>query len=124
MSEREKLRCGCVRTVGAPWFDGEGAKPGRHLCVGKCGSWRNRHFQASHVRSEFLGEENDVLGVEVQGELKEALLKPFSSDHRYWVTRASHPESPLPLPLPPCLVFFSKPWGLNRISTFRSTAAF
>ena len=24
-------------TVGAPWFDGEGARPGRHLCVRKCG---------------------------------------------------------------------------------------
>lgn len=35
------------------------------------------------MRSRFLGEENDVLGVEVRGELKEALLKPFSSDHRY-----------------------------------------
>lgn len=37
VSEREEPRCGCVCTVGAPWFDGEGARPGRHLCVGKCG---------------------------------------------------------------------------------------
>ena len=81
MSEREEPRCGCVRTVGTRGLMGK--EPGQEdICVLESGSWRNRHLQASRVRSEFLGEENDVLSMEVQGELKEALLKSFSSDHR------------------------------------------